>query len=50
MYSIQQLSDSVKASAAFIVAIGGELSWGTKLGISTLSLFLLIGVAGLEIF
>jgi hypothetical protein len=50
VYTIQQLSDSIKASASYIVANGGELSWGTDFGIPTFALFLLIAVAGLGVF
>ncbi|RTR26583.1 hypothetical protein EKG37_21175 [Robertmurraya yapensis] len=49
-YSIQQLSDSIKASASYIATKDGQLSWGTDFGIPTVSLFLLIAVAGLGIF
>ncbi|MCM3570925.1 hypothetical protein [Neobacillus mesonae] len=49
VYSIQQLSDSIKASASFIATRDVQLSWGTELGIPTISLILLIGVVGLGV-
>lgn len=49
IYSIQQLSESMKASAAFI-ANGGELSWGTDFGVPIFVLLLLVVVAGLGLF
>jgi len=49
-YSMQQLSDSIKASAGYIVNKEGVLSWGTDFGMPTLSLFLLIVVSALGIY
>ena len=46
VYSIQQLSDSIKASAA-VISNGGELSWGTDFGMPIFVLLLLIAVAGI---
>ncbi|MCM3117248.1 hypothetical protein M3610_18395 [Neobacillus sp. MER 74] len=50
VYSIFQLSDSIKASAAYVVSKNGQLSWGMEFGMPTFALFLLIAVAGLGIY
>ncbi|MBS8263942.1 MULTISPECIES: hypothetical protein [Bacillaceae] len=48
VYSIQQLSDSIKESAAWIANPNGSLGWGSDL--PTFVLWSLIVVAGLGIF
>ncbi|MCL6570345.1 MAG: hypothetical protein K6T88_01505 [Bacillus sp. (in: Bacteria)] len=50
VYPIHQLSDSIKASAAYVVTKDGQLSWGMDFGMPTFALFLLIAVAGLGMF
>nr|WP_263327039.1 hypothetical protein [Neobacillus sp. Marseille-Q6967] len=52
VYSINSLSDSIKASAAYVATEGGDkqLSWGSDIGMPTFALFLLIAVAGLGLF
>jgi hypothetical protein len=50
VYSLAQLSDSIKASAAFMVSKEGSLSWGSDFGVPTFVLLLLLVVAGLGIF
>jgi hypothetical protein len=50
VYSIQQLSESIKASAAYIITKEGQLSWGTQFGIPTFAWLLLIVVVALGIF
>jgi hypothetical protein len=52
VYSINSLSDSIKASAAYVATTDGakQLSWGSDLGMPAFAFFLLIAVAGLGIF
>ncbi|WP_121614250.1 hypothetical protein [Mesobacillus foraminis] len=52
VYSINSLSDSIKASAAYVASKDGDrqIGWGTDLGMPTFALFLLIIVACLGIF
>lgn len=50
MYSLQELSDSIKASAAYIATNSGQLSWGTDYRIHTNSLLLLFAVAAIGLF
>ncbi|MCA1035739.1 MULTISPECIES: hypothetical protein [Bacillus] len=52
VYSINSLSDSIKASAAYVATTDRDkqLSWGSDLGMPSIALFLLIAVAGLGIF
>lgn len=48
VYSLQQLSDSIKASAAYAVTKEGQLSWGTNFPLIIL-LFLIL-VVGIGLF
>ncbi|TXC81584.1 hypothetical protein FS935_22035 [Metabacillus litoralis] len=50
VYSIQQLSDSIKASASYMASNEGSLSWGTDFGMPTVALILLFVVTGLGLF
>jgi hypothetical protein len=50
VYSIQQLSDSIKASASFKATKEGQLNWGIEFGMPIFALLLLIAVAGMGIF
>lgn len=48
VYSIQQLSNSIKESAAYTVSKEGQLSWGSDFPL--IVLFLLILVIGIGVF
>ena len=50
VYAIQQLSDSIMASAAYLTTKEGTLALGNDFGIPKFALFLLIVVIGLGIF
>jgi hypothetical protein len=50
VYSIAQLSDSIKASAAHIVSKDVQLNWGSPFGITWIALALLILVVGIGVY
>lgn len=50
VYTIAQLADSLKASAAYITTKQGTLAWGNDLGMPTFAFILLITVVGMGIF
>jgi hypothetical protein len=50
VYSLEQLSNSIKASAAHIVSKDVQLSWGSQFGMTTLGLVLIVIVAGIGVY